>query len=91
MRGGAFGMGSIHVEGQALAEDRHHQAEADDHLRRGDDHHHEREDLAIGVVPVAAEADEGDVGSQQDGERVVEDGVRDEADRACHGKSRPSP
>src|SRR5215213_4918371 len=68
----------VDVDRQAAAEDRHDQAEADGDLAGRDDHHDQREDLAVAVPVHARERDEREVGgvehqldAEQDHERVA--------------------
>src|SRR5215210_2915740 len=55
----------IDVQWQPPPVDRDDQAEADDDLAGGDDHHDHREDLPVGVAEHAAEGDEGEVAGVQ--------------------------
>src|SRR5688500_5434365 len=68
----------VDVDRQPAAEDRHDQAEADGDLTGGDDHHDQREDLAVAVAVHAGEGHEREVGAvehqlqaEQDHERVA--------------------
>ncbi len=75
----------VDVERQLAAEDRDDQAEPDDDLAGGDDHHDQGEDLALLVADHAAEGDQGEVAgvqhqleAEQDHERAAAD---EDADR----------
>src|ERR1044072_5122797 len=64
----------VHVEIDVPARDRDDEAEADDRLGGGDDHHGQREDLPAARAGLARESDQGEVaGVQHDLEREQHD------------------
>src|SRR3954447_8709549 len=71
----------VDVERQAAAEDGDDQAQADDDLTGGDDHHDHGEDLALAVADHAAEGDQRQVAGVQHQLEAEEDHHRAAADQ----------
>src|SRR5688572_17092168 len=78
----------VDVERQAAAEDRDDQAEADDDLAGCDHHHHQGEDLAVGVADHPREGDERQVARVQHQLEAEQDHQRAAPDQHASGADR---